>query len=125
MFFGRCRACNGHNDNPTVQQFEGAYRKLLAFDNLLCSKYSNCNEVDVPNQPIGNILYVSSRSEPASSSSIDDSNVTPAELETILQKLSEIEAMEQNYLLDSLKDYSTAYIASQIDNRIGSKNRIH
>lgn len=123
MFFGRCRACNGHNDNPTVQQFEGAYRKLLAFDNLLCSKYSNCSEIDIPNQPIGNILYVSSR--PSSASSQDNGNATPAELETMLQKLSEIEAVERNCLLDSLQDYTTAFISGQIENRIGNSDRIY
>lgn len=126
MYFGKNRACNGHNDSPTPQQFEGANRKLQVFDNLLCSKYSNCNEIDIPNQPIGNILYVSSRSSSISSTlSEDNSNVTSAELETMMQKLSEIEAMEENCLLDSLKDYTIAYISGQIENRIGKNDRIH
>lgn len=121
MFFGRCRALNGHNDNPTVQQFHGAFRKLIAFDTLLCSKFSNCNEIDIPNQPLGNILYVSSRQK-NTPAEVDDA--TPADLETLHQNLAEIEAIEQNCLIDSLKGYTIAYIAREIENRIECNGRI-
>lgn len=30
MFFGRIRACGGFNNNPNVQQFKGAFRKIQA-----------------------------------------------------------------------------------------------
>lgn len=51
IFFGKCRSLNGYNDNPTAQQFMAAFRKLLAFDAILCSRYSNCTEHTVPSQP--------------------------------------------------------------------------
>lgn len=121
MFFGRCRALNGHNDNPTVQQFHAAFRKLLVFDTLLSSKYSNCAEIDIPNQPLGNILYVSSRQKKGTHETED---VTPADLETLHQKLAEIEAIEQNCLIDSHKDYTIAYIGRIIENRIECDSKI-
>lgn len=40
--FGCIRSMNGYNDNPTAQQFEAAYRKLLIHNDVVCSKKSNC-----------------------------------------------------------------------------------
>lgn len=123
IFFGRCRALNGRNDNPTVEQFYAAFRKLIVFDTLLCSKYSNCSENDIPNQPIGNILYVTSKS--STKSSTEDDNVSPAEIETLLQKIAEVEAMENNCLMDSLQDYTIAFVAGQIESRIQDNDRMY
>lgn len=122
IFFGRSRALCGHNDNPTVEQFQASFRKLLVFDTILCSKYTNCSEIDVPNQPLGNILYVSSRPSLTSS---DEEDVSPAELETLLQKLTEVEALENNCLIDTLQGYTTAFIAATIENRIQSNHKIY
>lgn len=33
---------SGFNDNPTAQQFEAAYRKLLIHNDVMCSNKSNC-----------------------------------------------------------------------------------
>lgn len=44
-FFGCIRSMNGYNDNPTVQQFEAAYRKLLIHNDIVCPKSSNCIEM--------------------------------------------------------------------------------
>lgn len=42
--FGCIRSMNGFNDNPTVQQFEAAFRKLLVHNDIVCPKKSNCIE---------------------------------------------------------------------------------
>lgn len=34
--------CAGSNDNPTVEQFRGAYRKVIMAKELTCSSLSNC-----------------------------------------------------------------------------------
>lgn len=39
--FSCIRSMNGRNDNPNPIQFEGAYRKLLMHNDVVCSKYAN------------------------------------------------------------------------------------
>lgn len=42
-FFGRIRTCHlGSNNNPTVDQFISAYRKILVSTELKCSAFANC-----------------------------------------------------------------------------------
>lgn len=53
----------GFNDNPTAQQFEAAYRKLMVHNEVVCSKNSNCIDTGTK------ILTVSSR--PATSKKND------------------------------------------------------
>lgn len=44
-FFGRIRTCClGNNDNPTVEQFSAAYRKILVASELSSSIFSNCKD---------------------------------------------------------------------------------
>lgn len=59
--FGKIRSLNGFNDNPTVQQFSAASRKLLANSTIMYSKESSCKVFHCTNNPYSNILYVSSR----------------------------------------------------------------
>lgn len=122
IHFGHNRAMHGFNDNPTIQQFTAAHRKLITFDAILCSKYGNCTET-TPNQPISNILRISSRK--SISEKRIDANVTDSEIETLYQKLSEIESSEETISSDNLKDYSIACIASQIEHRIKRPERMY
>lgn len=121
IFFGRCRALNGFNDNPNAQQFSAAFRKLLAFDTILSSKASNCTEDHTPARPFANILYVSS----AKLKDESTGEVSFAQLENLYQKLSEIEYMEQNSLFDSAMDYGIAVIAAHIEHRIMQTSKIY
>lgn len=41
-FFGRMRAGNGNNTNPTEEQFNGNFRRTLINKELTCSALSNC-----------------------------------------------------------------------------------
>lgn len=122
IFFGRCRSLNGFNDNPTVQQFMGAFRKLLAFDAILCSSFSNFTQDLTPARPSANILHVSSAPE---SNKADNKTVSTAELETLYQKLSEMEQTEKSSIPDSALDYSIAYTSYIIEQRINSEDRMY
>lgn len=122
MLFGRIRSHLGYNDNPTVQQFSGTLRKLTAFDSLLCSKYSNCNEIDIPNEPFANIMYISSRKKEREK---EQEDISAAELTTLHCKLSEMEIIENSSVLDSFKDYTTIYICNEIEQRISKEDRVY
>lgn len=43
-FFGRIRALNGCNDNPTIQQFQSCIRKLLFMNEVKASEFANCED---------------------------------------------------------------------------------
>lgn len=43
-FFSRVRALHGSNDNPTVQQFKSAIRKLLFLNEVASSEFANCED---------------------------------------------------------------------------------
>lgn len=69
LFSGKIRSKNGHNDNPNVVQFKGAYRKLLANVHIKPPENSNCmilntydsDQVtfDSPDLPTSNVFVVS------------------------------------------------------------------
>lgn len=122
IFFGRCRSLNGFNDNPTVQQFMGAFRKLLAFDAILCSSFSNFTQDLTPARPSANILHVSSAPE---LNKTDAKIVSAAELETMYQKLTEIEQAEDSKIPESALHYSIAYTSYIIEQRIDSEDRMY
>lgn len=123
ILFGKIRAMNGHNDNPTAEQFMGAIRKLCVHDVILCSSASNCAEITAPPQPFGNILYVSSGS--AVSEATADKDISSAELEALYQKIAEIESIQNSGYLDSQQDYGVAFISNHIEQRILDKGRMY
>lgn len=57
----------GFNDNPTAQQFEAAFRKLLVHNDVVSSKYSNCMDSRTK------ILSVSSNRPSTSKSNVCES----------------------------------------------------
>lgn len=120
ILFGKIRAMNGYNDNPTVEQFTGAFRKLLANDALLCSSASNCAEVATAPLPFDNILHVSSA--PSNSAGEADEGISPDELDALYSKILEIESIEDSGLLDSQKDYGIAFVSNDIEQRILRSN---
>lgn len=64
MMFGRIRSCNGHNNNPNVIQFQGAYRRIQTNMRLDLSLESNCRMFDMQlpeNLFYSNIYFISSK----------------------------------------------------------------
>lgn len=106
-YFGCVRRMNGCNDNPTAQQFQAAYRKLLVHNEVTCSINSNCEN------DITKILRVSSRK-------INDFSLEREinEPDINFQPIEDI-AGEKN----SIEIHSMAYSASIVEERVTTKIR--
>lgn len=119
-FFGNIRANCGFNNNPNVEQFKGAYRKLQCNMDLAPSKTGNCRALDT-NLPdkisFSNIYFISSRRSSLEESNYEDAyeNQKNAILEAVVQ-LDSLEAC--NPLLDVSRNFSIAFIASSIEKKI-------
>lgn len=120
LFFCMCRSQNGFNDNPTVQQFKSAYRKLLVNNTKInISKGANCQLFETDSKPFSNILTVSSRHSIQEQIDLDGNEPTDNETRELLQMLSEIESVEKNGLIDSsLLKLSIVHIANMIEFKI-------
>lgn len=118
IFFGKCRSLHGFNDNPTIQQFKSAYRKILVYSTVFGSKKGNCTNFDVRSEPFSNILFVTSKGPEREKIETD---ATPEELDIVIQQLHDIEALEANNILDpSCSDATVVHIASTIEARMKS-----
>lgn len=113
--FGRIRSLNGSNDNPNVQQFCGAFRKVTVNTELNCSTFSNCKDSL-------NILTISS-----SKSKIDNATCNTNCHFTVNEYLAYIEENHEraqihscDYTFEDLEDCSTAEVASMIEKKIMS-----
>lgn len=105
-FFGCIRRMNGCNDNPTAQQFEAAYRKLLVHNEVTCSEYSNCQN------DVTKILQVSSRKrgkETTIENEIDITNLLFSSQDS--NNSDEISQI-------GLEVHSRVYLASTIEKRV-------
>lgn len=143
MLFGRIRACGGHNNNPNVLQFKGAYRRIQCNMRMDLSLNSNCRMFDMflpDNLFYSSIYFASSRRarvamneqlyekqkesileaiNPIDSlDSIDCHDIEPIENAENVNSVSEIQ-----HILDGTSHFMNAYIASQIEKKImKSKN---
>lgn len=130
LFFSKIRARNGHNDNPNVLQFQGAYRRLQCNLHLKIPENSNCqmfepfeaNERNWSNH--SNIYFVSSR-RPTLDIMNDNEfqRKLASQHDTALQKLAELEEFEKReHLVDGLSGASIAYAARSIEEKIETKD---
>lgn len=109
-FFGKIRSLNGCNDNPTVQQFSAAYKKLLTHSDIKLSNFSNCED-NIYQQMASDILTVSSKKQNCEQEPMEDEN--------FLDIVSTVHALsESNHLVETLSDTSIAFIASKIESKI-------
>lgn len=122
MFFGRIRSCCGYNSNPNVNQFKGAYRKVMNNMRVDISEHSNCRIFDSDLPPSiyhTNILSVSSR---RATVTVKDYEEIYEEQQNIIlneaAKMNEIQAAD--YLVDGVSYYSIAHIAATIEISIES-----
>lgn len=126
IFFGKCRSLNGYNDNPSCQQFQSAYRKLLVKDSVCTSIHANCYNFDMASKPFSNISFVSSRRVKINSNSTDEDEPLPEELDVIHAKLADIEALEKCSLVDTgLYELTITHIANEIQTRISRPDRMY
>lgn len=132
QLFSQIRSMNGFNDNPTVQQFAAALRKLLAYNLILVSKDATIpsqfsitdlniisNILTVPKQPL---KRANTENNEESDDSIlfesENSNVSVQELEYLKEKIQEIENQTENKLNEDLKNYSIRRVAFNLENKI-------
>lgn len=124
-FFGRIRSLLGANDNPTLQQFQSAIRKLLFLNEVKASEFANCEDsLD--------ILTVSSKRHALvtqnihdnceGSNEIDEDAENDVAISVANEMIREME-MNQNVALvnaelKSPEDSSIAFLAGAIEKKI-------
>lgn len=96
IFFSKARSLNGQNDNPSSQQFQSAYRKLLVHSTVCTSKLANNYNFDIASEPFSNILFVTSRRVNIIDPAADENEPLPEELEEVHKKLAQIEELEKS-----------------------------
>lgn len=128
LFFGRIRACGGFNNNPNVNQFKGAYRKLLSNIKIDTSELSNCRAFDrnLPDDMnYSNIYFVSSKRVPL----ILDENLYDTQKNKILEEIAVLDELESNNIsfdgTVGTKNFTTAYITSCIEKKISECPSFH
>lgn len=110
--FGRIRSLNGCNNNPNVQQFCAAFRKVTVNTEINCSSFSNC--VDSLN-----ILTISSQK-----SKISDTTKTGSVfgVQDYLKYIKGTEQFPQFHKCDAsfdmLESCSIAHVAKTIEQRV-------
>lgn len=105
--FGRIRSKCGNNQNPTVEQFKSAYRKLLINNEMTASSAANCMDRL-------NIYFVPS------------TKIHDAENEGKEQQSDEIVSSENQFsandqLLDAYEEATICQIAGEIESKIRSR----
>lgn len=109
-FFGRIRSCLGFNDNPTVQQFGAAFRKIIINNDIKTSELANCQDILSLD-----ILSVSSKRKN------QNANHT---LESEKENANGLKnAGNNNYVLNDLEAVSVAHLAGLIETKIVEKAR--
>lgn len=105
----------GFNDNPTAQQFESAYRKLLIHNDVVCSTKSNVME------PGTKILTVSSNRPPANNSVFQHDEG----FDEFVSEEDFMDSFNVSPYIDDTHSHSLAYMASIIEAKIiGGKQRL-
>lgn len=103
----------GFNDNPTAQQFEAAYRKLLVHNDVVCSEKSNCIDQGTK------ILYVSARKK----GKAEKSTVSRDELAEITFDEIFDNNFNANQYVDDAHDHCLAFMASSLELKITTARR--
>lgn len=108
--FGCIRGMNGYNNNPNVQQFEAAFRKLLVHNDIVCPQKSNCIEIGTK------ILTVSSHrptKKAQNSPALEDESD-----EQICESDLEYDFDFANQFTDDAHCHSLAFRASVLESKI-------
>lgn len=108
--FGCLRSMGGYNDNPTTQQFEAGYRKLLIHNDVVCSKKSNTIDHGTK------ILTVSSH-RPAKKR---EATLLSREQIALLDDLGDdfMLAFEAENYTDITSNHSLAFMASVVEKKL-------
>lgn len=114
-FFGRIRSMPGCSDNPTVEQFGAAFKKLTVCNEIKCAEKSNCeDELELT------ILNVSSRRKSFTDEDGSDSHVGNIDEPVDVERLHVIQS---DFKSNNLTKMSIAHIADIIEHRIEKSGR--
>lgn len=133
-FFSRIRALQGSNDNPTLQQFISAIRKLLFYNEITSPELASCKDslniltVSSVNRlkrtlPLWQSLNNSNEEEELDEYNEEDddqngaNNVAKEAIRTFEQH-SNLSTVD--YLVGNLEDTSIAFFAGVIEKKIGN-----
>lgn len=108
--FGRLRSLNGNNDNPSVEQFSSALRKLLIHNEIVSSDLSNCSDQL-------KILTVSSFKQKEGEICVDESNDQVGEAEEIARFIND-PFCANDYLQNVFEDSTIVRMANEIETKI-------
>lgn len=126
IFFAKIRARGGNNDNPNVEQFHAAYRKLLANASVMISDKANCLQFELGANPFSDVLYsdvlyISSRRAKSHEPNSEEIEfIVSEEVELLYSKLAALNESSKSHLTDDLECYTVNYIASIIEKKIAS-----
>lgn len=111
-FFGRIRSLNGHNDNPTIEQFNGALRKIIVNDEIKSSTKANCHDslkLSILNVSSSNVKIVDVRT-------VDDNSNEVLDLEA--EQFERLQRIQREYDSNDVMDASIGYVAAVIEQKI-------
>lgn len=114
-FFGRIRSCLGSNDNPTVQQFAAAFRKIVVNNDIKSSEKANCEDTLSLD-----ILSVSTR--PNLNVNHNEHHSIPTETEPVEADKTERTETDE-FVLNDLEAKSVAHLAGIIEGKVAEKGR--
>lgn len=119
MFFGKIRSMHGCNDNPTVQQFTSAFKKLLHRCYVRISTMSNISVESCTS----NILSVSSRRAKLHNDMAGDVLIQndgfEAEEDSDFYAIDQLDQLERsNFLTEEMHAAGVNYVANLIEERI-------
>lgn len=99
-----------------------AIRKIIVNETIKISKDSNCLPIDITSNPLSDILFITSCRKRID---LNDIEMLPThdEMEAFLNKLSDIERMVNNNLIDGAKDFDILFIAQIIEHKIMKSER--
>lgn len=123
MFFGRIRSKNGFNNNPNIQQFKRAFRKLLCNIKIETPELGNCRifERELPTEYLySNVFTVSSKKTRTTFEDIREAY--EAQQEEILISVFDMDQIQINDpLLETTTNYRIAYVAKQIETKLANR----
>lgn len=102
----------GFNDNPTAQQFEAAYRKLLVHNDVVCSNKANCLDSGTK------ILSVSSNRATEKKQQQKTASTTENNCNAIFVDEDYEDTFNVSQYIDDVHSHSIAYMSSLIESKI-------
>lgn len=123
MLFGQIRSKNGFNNNPNIQQFKGAFRKVLCNIKIEPSEFGNCRVFNqsLPIDYLFSSVFTTTSRRPQISF-MDIKDKYEEQHQQILEAVYDISCLESNEpLLDATTNYRIAYVASSIENNLRNR----